>query len=82
MGRFGLEARARELAARRRAQQRFGQRGLGRTGLGRAPQGPPGCDAVWGRRRREGEPRRGHARPTRLRAHARTGEEEGTRGHG
>jgi hypothetical protein len=36
MGRFGLEARARELAARRRAQPRFGQRGLSRTGLGRA----------------------------------------------
>jgi hypothetical protein len=45
-GRFGLEARARELAARRRAQPRFGQRGLGRTGLGRVPP-----RASWPRRR-------------------------------
>jgi hypothetical protein len=56
-GRFGLEARPRELAAHRRAQPRAGLLAAIRTARSRqdwarahAPQGPPGLDVVWGSR--------------------------------
>ena len=56
-GRFGLEARPRELAAHRRAQPRAGLLAAIRTARSRqdwararAPQGPPGLNVVWGSR--------------------------------
>jgi hypothetical protein len=83
-------------AARRRAQPRagelsraqaslppLGQRGHGRGwARARALKGLPAATPCGATRWREGEPRRGHARPTRLWACARMGEKEGTRGHG